>query len=223
MSFISDFFASSDNPKSLGAKFRNRRLHDFEDLFFNNFSTDQPLRILDVGGTGYFWENSALPKLKQIEIVLLNLHEEEINHPAIRSVTGDAVAMPEFGDKSFDLVFSNSVIEHVYTLENQKKMADEIMRVGNKYFIQTPNRTFPIEAHYALPYAQYMPKKFIYFLLTKTKMSRLNRWKPEDAQQYLDEIRLLDEEQLRQLFPRAEIYKEKLLGLVKSFTAHNLN
>ncbi len=222
MSFISDLFASSDNPKSLGAKFRNRRLHDFEGLFFNNFSPDQPLRILDVGGTGYFWENSCLPKLKQIEIVLLNLHEEEINHPTIRSVRGDAVAMPEFGDKSFDLVFSNSVIEHVYTLENQQKMADEIMRVSNKFFIQTPNRTFPIEAHYALPYAQYMPKKFIYFLLTKTKMSRLNKWKPEDAQQYLDEIRLLDEEQLRQLFPQAEIYKEKLLGLVKSFAAHNL-
>ena len=222
MSFISDLFASSDNPKSLGAKFRNRRLHDFEALFFNNFSPDQPLRILDVGGTGYFWENSALPKLKQIEIVLLNLHEEEINHPTIRSIRGDAVAMPEFEDKSFDLVFSNSVIEHVYTLENQKKMADEIMRVGNKYFIQTPNRRFPIEAHYALPYAQYMPKKFIYYILTETKMSRLNKWKPADAKQYLEEIRLLDEAQLRQLFPQAEIYKEKLLGLVKSFAAHNL-
>lgn len=222
MSFISDLFASSDNPKSLGAKFRNRRLQDFEGLFFQNFSPDQPLRILDVGGTGYFWENSSLPKLKQVEIVLLNLHEEEINHPTIRSVKGDAVAMPEFGDKSFDLVFSNSVIEHVYTLENQKKMADEIMRVGNKYFIQTPNRRFPVEAHYALPYAQYMPKKFIYFLLTETKISRLNKWKPEDAQQYLNEIRLLDEEQLQQLFPQAHIYKEKLLGLVKSFAAHNL-
>lgn len=222
MSFISDLFASSDNPKSLGAKFRNRRLHDFEALFFTSFSPDQPLRILDVGGTGYFWENSTLPKLKQIEIVLLNLHEEEINHPTIRSVRGDAVAMPEFADHSFDLVFSNSVIEHVYTLENQKKMADEIMRVGNKYFIQTPNRRFPIEAHYALPYAQYMPKKFIYYILTQTKLSRLNKWKPEDAQQYLKEIRLLDEDQLRQLFPHAEIYKEKLAGLVKSFAAHNL-
>lgn len=222
MSFISDLFASSDNPKSLGAKFRNRRLHDFEALFFNNFSPDQPLRILDVGGTGYFWENSTLPKLKQIEIVLLNLHEEEIHHPTIRSVRGDAIAMPEFEDKSFDLVFSNSVIEHVYTLENQRKMADEIMRVGHKYFIQTPNRRFPIEAHYALPYAQYMPKKFIYYILTETKMSRLNKWKPADAQQYLDEIRLLDENQLRQLFPQAEIYKEKLGGLVKSFAAHNL-
>ncbi len=223
MSFITDLFASSDNPRSLGAKFRNQRLHDFEALFFKNFSPDQPLRILDVGGTGYFWENSSLPKLKQIEIVLLNLHEEEINHPTIRSVRGDAVAMPEFEDKSFDLVFSNSVIEHVYTLENQKNMADEIMRVGKKYFIQTPNRRFPIEAHYALPYAQYMPKKFIYFLLTKTKLSRLNKWKPADAQQYLDEIRLLDEGQLRQLFPHAEIYQEKFLGLIKSISAHNLS
>jgi ubiquinone/menaquinone biosynthesis C-methylase UbiE len=223
MSFITDLFASSDNPRSLGAKFRNQRLHDFEALFFKNFSPDQPLRILDVGGTAYFWENSSLPKLEQIEIVLLNLHEEEINHPAIRSMAGNGISMPEFADRSFDLVFSNSVIEHVYTLENQKNMADEIMRVGKKYFIQTPNRTFPIEAHYALPYAQYMPQKFIYFLLTQTKLSRLKKWSPADAQQYLKEIRLLDEGQLRQLFPHAEIYREKVLGLIKSISAHNLS
>ncbi len=223
MSFITDLFASSDNPKSLGAKFRNQRLHDFEDLFFKNFSPDQPLRILDVGGTAYFWEKSSLPKLRKIEIVLLNLQEEEINSPTIRSVVGNGISMGEFADKSFDLVFSNSVIEHVYTLENQKNMADEIIRVGKKYFIQTPNRTFPIEAHYALPYAQYMPKKFIYLLLTQTKLSRLNKWKPADAQQYLDEIQLLDEAQLRQLFPHAEIYREKVLGFVKSISAHNLS
>ncbi len=223
MSFITDLFAPSDNPKSLGAKFRNQRLHDFENLFFKNFSPHQPLRILDVGGTAYFWEKSSLPKLRQIEIILLNLQGEEINHPTIRSVAGNGIAMPEFADNSFDLVFSNSVIEHVYTLENQKNMANEIIRVGKKYFIQTPNRTFPIEAHYALPYAQYMPKKFIYFLLTQTKLSRLKKWKPADAQQYLDEIQLLDEEQLRQLFPHAEIYQEKVLGFVKSISAHNLS
>lgn len=223
MSFISDLFASSDNPKSLGAKFRNQRLHDFEALIFKNFSPDQPLRILDVGGTAYFWTNSSLPNLNQIEIVLLNLQEEEINHPTIRSVSGDATSMPEFADKSFDIVFSNSVIEHLYTLENQKKMADEILRVGKKYFIQTPNRAFPIEAHYALPFAQFLPKKFTYFLLTKTKLSRLKKWKPIDAQQYLDEIRLLDEGQLRQLFPHAEIYQEKVFGMIKSIAAHNLS
>ncbi|MDI1321652.1 MAG: class I SAM-dependent methyltransferase [Algoriphagus sp.] len=223
MSFITDLFASSDNPKSLGAKFRNRRLHDFEALIFKNFSPDQPLRILDVGGTAYFWKNSSLPNLKQIEIVLLNLQEEQINHPTIRSVSGDATSMPEFAQKSFDIVFSNSVIEHLYTLENQKKMADEILRVGKKYFIQTPNRNFPIEAHYALPFAQFLPKNVTYFLLTKTKLSRLKKWEPRDAQQYLDEIRLLDEGQLRKLFPQAEIYKEKVFGLVKSIAAHNLS
>jgi hypothetical protein len=119
-------------------------------------------------------------------------------------------------------VFSNSVIEHLYTYENQVKMADEIQRVGRKYFIQTPNKYFPIEAHYAIPFAQYLPKSLLLFLLTKTRLSRMTKWKKEDAKQYLDEIRLLSEKEMKRLFPGSKILKEKSLGFVKSFTAHNL-
>jgi hypothetical protein len=113
------------------------------------------------------------------------------------------------------------VIEHLYTWENQEKMAKEIIRVGKKYFVQTPNKHFFIEAHYVLPYAQYMPKKLIYFVLTKTKLSRGMKWNPEQAQQYLDEIRLLSIGEMKLFFPHAKMYKEKLAGLTKSVTAYN--
>lgn len=175
MSFISNLFSPSDNPDSLGAKFRNQRQKDFEDLFFLNFSKNEPIRVLDVGGASYFWDTSSLPTLPNIEIILLNLGEEKIDHPKIKSVVGDATSMPEFEENSFDLVFSNSVIEHLYTWENQQKMANEIMRVGKKHFIQTPNRYFPVEAHYAIPFAQYLPQPLLYFFLTKTKLSRLQK------------------------------------------------
>ncbi|WP_092894263.1 class I SAM-dependent methyltransferase [Algoriphagus aquimarinus] len=222
MSFISNLFSPSNNPKSLGAKFRNQRQKDLEDLFFQNFSKSEPIRILDVGGAAYFWDNSSLPALPNIEIVLLNLQEEQILNPKFKSVVGDATNMPEFEENSFDLVFSNSVIEHLYTWENQQKMANEIMRVGKKHFIQTPNRYFPVEAHYAIPFAQYFPASLLYFLLTKTKLSRLQKWDPKAAQQYLDEIRLLDQTEMQALFPGSNMYLEKFMGMIKSISAHNL-
>jgi len=222
MSFITDLFASSDHPNSIGAKFRSKRQKDFEVLFYKVFSKNKPFRILDLGGTAYFWKNSSIPDLPNVTITLLNLYQEASDHPNITGVTGDATTMPQFETDSFDLVFSNSVIEHLYTIENQEKMAKEIMRVGKYFFIQTPNKYFPIEAHYALPFAQFYPKSLTYFLLTKTKLSRLQNWKPEDAKQYLEEIRLLDEKGMLGLFPKASIYREKILGLVKSISAHNL-
>jgi predicted SAM-dependent methyltransferase len=204
MSVINDLFASSDHPKSLGYKFRIKRLKKFEKLFFKNFNPEKPIKILDVGGTAYFWNHSQVPNIPGVRITLLNLHEEKPTHPHIISAIGDATSMKEFSDQSYDLVFSNSVIEHLYTYENQVKMADEIRRVGKKYFIQTPNKYFPVEAHYALPFAQYLPKDLLLFLLTKTKLSRMKRWEKSAAQQYLDEIRLLNEREMKTLFPGAK-------------------
>ena len=216
------FFASSDNPQSLGFKFRRKRLQEFENLFFKHFAGAEKIEILDIGGRDYFWKPSSLLNHPGVRITLLNLDLQKTSHPAIQAVKGDATSMPEFGDKTFDLVFSNSVIEHVYTFENQQKMASEICRVGKSHFIQTPNAYFPIEAHYALPFAQYYPKALLHFLLTQTKLSRFKRWDPSEASQYQEEIRLLKESEMKALFPNSTLLKEKVLGLTKSFTAHNL-
>ena len=67
-----------------------------------------------------------------------------------------------------------------------------------------------------------MPKSVMLPVLTKTRLSRLRKWDQADAQQYLDEILLVDEAGMKKLFPGASIYKERMLGLVKSLTAHNL-
>lgn len=214
--------ASSDNPKSLGNKFRKQRFQYFEDLFHSNFKGKFPVRILDIGGMVHFWKDQSLLKSGKIEIILLNLSREDVQIKGLSSMAGDATDLSQFKDGNFDLVFSNSVIEHLYTWENQQKMAREAIRVGKKYFIQTPNRHFFLEAHYALPFAQYLPKKLTYFLLTKTRLSRGSKWDQKDAQQYLDEIRLLTLGEMKSLFPGAKIYKEKFFGLDKSFSAHNL-
>ena len=222
MSSLFNFLASSDNPNSLGYKFRTKRLQEFEKMFFSRFSGLEKIEILDVGGTSYFWKNSSLLSHPGLRITLLNLYPVETSHPAIHAVQGDATDMREFENGSFDLVFSNSVIEHLYTLELQQKMASEILRVGKSYFIQTPNVYFPIEAHYALPFAQFYPKAFLHFMLTQTKFSRMRKWSSAEASQYIAEIRLLNAQEMKALFPGASLLKEKVLGLTKSITAHNL-
>ncbi len=222
MSSLFNFLASSDNPNSLGYKFRIKRLQEFEKMFFTRFSGLEKIEILDVGGTSYFWKNSALLSHPGLHITLLNLYPVETSHSAIHSVQGDASDMREFETGSFDLVFSNSVIEHLYTLELQQKMASEIFRVGKSYFIQTPNVYFPIEAHYALPFAQYYSKAFLHFVLTQTKLSRMKKWSSAEASQYIAEIRLLNAQEMKALFPGASLLKEKVFGLTKSITAHNL-
>lgn len=222
VSKLEALLASSDHPDSLGSQFRKKRFAYFEHLLERNFSGNFPIRVLDIGGRSQFWVGQDLLAAKKLEITLLNLSEEPVSVSGISSIVGDATDLSQFGDGSFDLVFSNSVIEHLYTWENQQNMAREAVRVGKKYFIQTPNRHFFAEPHYALPFVQYFPKTWTYFLLTKTRLSRGNKWNPADAQQYLDEIRLLDRREFKRLFPKAEIYDEKFLGMTKSFTAHNL-
>ena len=181
----------------------------------------KPVAILDVGGKINFWVNRGLAGNTNFEITLINIEKEKSLYSNIKTKMGDATDLSPFNDKSFDIVHSNSVIEHLYCFENQKKMASEIIRVGQKYIVQTPNKYFFLEPHYLLPFFQFIPDKLKYLILTKTKMSRLKTWDKNFAKQYIKEIRLLSLKEMKLLFPNSKIYFEKFLGMNKSFTIHN--
>lgn len=221
MNKIKALLASSSDPGSLGSSFRSKRFSFFESLFWRAFEGQDQINILDLGGTEDFWKDKILIKNPNVTVTLLNLSAERVRTPGLKSMAGDATDLSALKDQSFDLVFSNSVIEHLFTFDNQKKMAREIQRVGKKYFVQTPNKYFFIEPHYALPFFQFMPSSFVFFILTKTKLSRMQRWHPHHAQSYLEEIRLLSLKEMKQLFPGSRVYFEKFLGMNKSFTLHN--
>lgn len=115
---------------------------------------------------------------------------------------------------SFDFVFSNSVIEHVGNHQDQLRMAREVCRVGKRYFIQTPNRYFPLEPHF-------LPLGIRVWLMQNFNLG----WFPktpdrQQAREIVDGIRLLGKEDFRSLFPNAMIYEEKVLGITKSFVAY---
>ena len=218
MAKFKNIFANSERPGSLGNYFRNRRFSLLQGILDK---LPKPIKILDVGGTKSIWENRGLAGDENYQITLLNLNIVPTDYNNITSIKGNATDLSEFEEDSFDLVFSNSVIEHVYNWENQNKMAREIIRVGVHFAVQTPNKYFFIEPHYLLPYFQYLPNKFRYFVLTKTRLSRLKKWDKGDARQYLEEIRLISHREMKALFPESKIYYERFLGMKKSFIAHN--
>ncbi len=201
----------------LQTKIRQKRFD-----FFKSFisSLPRPLSILDVGGTQEFWEKMEFIR-DDVQVVLYNLSSSETSYPSLISMAGDARNMRKFKDGEFDIAFSNSVIEHVGTYEQQRQMAAEVQRVGKRYFVQTPNRYFPIEPHVLLPFFQFLPFRLRVFLLTHFKSPW--GWKissRQEAIQYVNDIRLLTEKEFRSLFPGARIYKERFLGLTKSFIAY---
>ena len=211
-------FDISENKDSLGNKFREKRFS----FFFKKFdSLNKPITLLDIGGKINFWENRDLAGNNDYKITIINIEKEKSNYSNINCLIGDATNLNQFKNKSFDIVHSNSVIEHLYNFENQKKMASEIMRVGQKYIVQTPNKYFFIEPHYLLPFFNIVPEKLKYLILTKTKLSRLKKWDKNFAKQYIKEIRLLSEKEMKTLFPKSKIYFEKFLRMNKSFTMHN--
>ena len=213
-----NIFEISEKKNSLGNRFREKRFNFFLKKFD---SLNKPITLLDIGGKINFWENRGLAGNNDYKITVLNIEKEKSNYSNINCLIGDATNLNQFKNKSFDIVHSNSVIEHLYNFENQKKMASEIIRVGKKYIVQTPNKYFFIEPHYLLPFFNIVPEKIKYLILTKTKLSRLKKWDKNFAKQYIKEIRLLSEKEMKTLFPKSKIYFEKFLGMNKSFTMHN--
>ena len=182
---------------------------------------EKPVTIFDVGGKINFWENRGLAGNLNYKITIVNFEKEKSQYSNIKTLIGDATDLSQFADKSFDIVHSNSVIEHLYNFNNQSKMASGIVRVGKKYIVQTPNKYFFLEPHYLLPFFQFIPDKLKYLILTKTKLSRLKKWDKNFAKQYINEIRLLSLKEMKILFPKSKIYFEKFIGMNKSFTMHN--
>lgn len=179
------------------------------------------IRILDVGGTVNFWRNLKLENNKKIEITLLNLSREEVFDPVFSSLEGDMTDMKMFKDGEYDIVFSNSTIEHLGNFENQKKAANEIIRVGKGYYIQTPNLYFPIEPHFIFPLFQFLPIKIKLFLLLRFNIGWISKQvSKESASALLNSIRLLGKSDLFKLFPEANIFREKVFFLTKSFVVY---
>jgi hypothetical protein len=209
--------ANNRNPKSLAAQLRRKRFLIFQSLLS---CLERPIRILDVGGTEIFWKVMGFTGDDNVHITLLNLSEEPVLLPNFASVVGDAREI-KFPDASFDVIFSNSVIEHVGQYQDQRRMAEEVRRVGKRYFVQTPNKYFPIEPHFLFPFFQFLPVSVRVSLIRHFNLGWIKKTPDyRTAMNIVEGTRLLSKEELLSLFPGASLHEEKIIGITKSFVAY---
>lgn len=188
--------------------------------FSERLGIGRETRVLDVGGTPANW----LLLDEGPRVTLLNM--PRANEPCPEGfdwVSGDGCALP-FRDGAFDVVFSNSVIEHVGSAERQRQFASECRRVGRAYWVQTPNRGAPVEPHLLMPFLHWLPRRWQERIIRRwTLWEALEKPSPDRRQFYLEhylrDIRLLSARQMRALFPDAVILRERVLGWTKSLVA----
>lgn len=200
-------------------RLRKARFRLFEALL-SGFGGER-VRILDVGGHEDFWLNMGID-LSKHHVTVLNLPSElrRAAHPGITTVVGDACDLGQYSRGDFDVVFSNSVIEHVGLWRDQQRMAAEVRRLSETYFVQTPNFWFPFEPHAHVPGFQFLPLGVRTRLLQRFSLGHFPRLPDEaDARKLAAETRLLERSELSQLFPDAEIEEEPLFGMTKSLMA----
>lgn len=215
-----------DDERSIGSRIRRRRMNGLLELIrvIAAKKKGKAFRVLDVGGTYQYWSSVPTSFLNEfdIEIILLNLTVYPLPQDARRfkSIAGDACNLVGMEDKSFDLVHSNSVIEHVGNWSRMRQMAMEMSRVGHAIYIQTPYFWFPIEPHFLMPFLHWLPLS----IRCKVAMSmRMGNWPKaknfEEAIAAQQSAVLLDKRMMESLFPDAEIRFERLFLLPKSLIA----
>jgi ubiquinone/menaquinone biosynthesis C-methylase UbiE len=210
--------ADSYRPNSLAFLLRKRR-HQF--LLSLLEQVPGHIRVLDVGGTQEYWDGMGISSSLDIQITLMNLTLERTNASNMQSLVGDATNMEKFRNNEFDVVFSNSVIEHVGNYQAQQRMANEVRRVGKRFFVQTPNYWFPVEPHFLIIGFQWLPRFAQLFLIRNFNLGWFKQTKNvQDAINLLEHNRLLKINNLLELFPGANLYREKVFLITKSFIVY---
>jgi hypothetical protein len=206
---------------------REQRLKLFQDFMRGRSGR---IRLIDLGGTVAFWENWGLAKQPLLDVTLVNNHDLDKNHsndpmrlPNIHRMNADVLTLSAADFAQYDVIFSNSLIEHLPGREQQRQLAQAIVESGRPYFLQTPNKRSPVDPHFPRPYVPFFatyPRPLQARLLTwsalgsgsaapsyPAALSRLQNYFP------------LTERDVRDLFPQAHIRMERPFGIPMSIIA----
>ncbi len=204
-----------EGPNSIGQRMRTRRWSWFHSLF----PAIESMSVIDLGGTVEAWTRAPI-RPKSVHVVNLEAQPEDTKEGWIRADQGDACDLPErIAAGSYDLVFSNSVIEHVGGHVQRTRFAASVHRLADQHWVQTPYRYFPVEPHWLFPGFQFLP------LVARAEVSRhwpLVHTKPTSRQQGLEaamEVELMSRSEMAHYFPSSAIRSERLAGLTKSLVA----
>lgn len=207
-----------DAPGSWGARMRDERWA----MVAQTFPNLAGLSVLDLGGTVEAWLRAPV---RPAHVTVLNLFEP--GHAAedwLLPVTGDACAATERlaevgGELHYDVVFSNSLLEHVGGHAQRVALAREVHALAPQHWVQTPYRYFPIEPHWLFPGLQFLP------IAARARLAA--RWplahsSPDSLHESMTEVQwteLVGVAELRSYFPSSHIHHERVAGLTKSLVA----
>jgi hypothetical protein len=178
----------------------------------------RPITVLDVGGEPDYWSNLGTDGLERI--VLVNVGETAPPAPSdiFEYRQGDARNL-DADDQSYDLVHSNSVIEHVGGWLDMTAMAKEVRRVGRSGWVQTPAWSFPIETHFRAPFLHWFGQPIRRRMMSLSVEPHIRSLSLERRRGNVDGTNLLSRPEFQALFPDCELYIERVAGLAKSYTA----
>lgn len=199
---------------------RRRRFCFFESLLEG---MRKPIRVLDCGGTVEFWQANVniLSRESKFDLTLINLFQPKEVPSLVRWHVGDVRDLSRFGDDEFDVVFSNAVINLMPTWEDQGRMSREVMRVGKRFFVQSPNRYFPLDWRTLVPFFHLLSPEFQSWCLTHFRVGIYPRvTDSEKARTLATRVRDLSSGQMRCLFPGCKIFRERWFGFTKSLVAY---
>src|SRR5688572_23216116 len=197
-----------DDSRSVGARFRARRIGPLLDMMDAAFKDHGFVSIVDVGGTEAYW--NIVPKRildeRNVRITVVNLPGTftSPDHGHFNFVAGDGCNLAFLGDRSFHIAHSNSVVEHVGDWNRMVKFANEMTRLAARTFVQTPNFWFPLEPHCMTPFFHWLPKPARVWLVSHF---RLGHWQKaasiDEAVQTVESARLLSRTMFHELFKDA--------------------
>jgi len=206
---------------------REQRLKLFTE--FMKGATGQT-RLIDLGGTVKFWENWGLAKQPLLEVTLVNNHDldkchsdDPITLPNIRRLRADVLTLSAADFAQYDVIFSNSLIEHLPGRDLQRQLARTIVESGRPYFLQTPNKRSPVDPHFPRPYVPF------FAAYPRALQARLLSWSAlgsgsaapsyQAALKRLQNYYPLTARDVRELFPQARVVVERPLGVPMSVIA----
>ena len=185
-----------------------------------NLTRRQKKKIIDLGGEPEFWKKSNI----EMEVHCVNLDKLEFIQDEylvkIKTSAGDCCDLFDEKDNSYDIVFSNSVIEHVGDLQKQKQFARNALRLGQKLWIQTPAKYFPVEPHWFALFIHWFPRKYQYSLFRLFALRQRFagvKLSKEEIKAQVDDVRLMTKGELKEMFPDCRIITERFFLFPKSY------
>lgn len=178
------------------------------------------MSVIDLGGTAESWLRAPV-RPAQVQVVNLEPEPEPSELPAwLRADQGDACDLPAtILSGSYDLVFSNSVIEHVGGHAQRMRFAEAVHKLSSRHWVQTPYRYFPVEPHWLFPGFQFLPLSARARVAHRWPLAHSPSASRQDGLAEAMTVELLSRAEMAYYFPHAELKPERILGVVKSLIA----